>query len=100
MAPLSSFLDDPAAAALQSEPRQQIAEGVVLATTARYQTMAAEMLDTVRVPVAPCMCLVRMSHVCAHANGCQQAVVCGIMLPHDGEACEAHQVKPSSRSAS
>ncbi len=48
MAPLSSFLDDPAAAALQSEPRQQLAEGVVLATTARYQTMAAEMLDTVR----------------------------------------------------
>jgi hypothetical protein len=48
LAPLSAYLDDPAAAALQAEPRQHIAEGVVLATTARYQSMAAEMLDTVR----------------------------------------------------
>ena len=47
LAPLSAYLEDPAASALQPEPRQQIAEGVVLATTARYQSMAAEMLDTV-----------------------------------------------------
>ena len=48
LAPLSSLLDDPAAAALRPEPRREIAEGIMLATTARYQSMASEMLDTVR----------------------------------------------------
>jgi len=84
MTPLSSFLDDPAAAALQSEPRQQLAEGVVLATTARYQTMAAEMLDTVRGPTVPGMCFGQMS-------SWQQAVVGGTLLPHDDSAGAASQ---------
>ena len=58
LAPLSAFLDDPAAADLRSEPRKEIAEGVVLATAARYQSMAAEMLDTARGPGRTCMCCV------------------------------------------
>ena len=51
MSPLahgSAYLDDPAASTLSREARAEISEGTIAAVSVRFQSMAADMLDTVR----------------------------------------------------